>query len=185
MSTLSLPVNSLGIVCGCVRFLCEWHSVSLLRSQTFTHHTLQAGCGAKVDVCTCADHVLREKKTLWSDRLSLWTPPRTTQSAPARACLVSVTMSRCWCHWAYRNWSVECLIDQTRQPLRWLSVRRSFSQSLSLWGPYLCCVFLLWLSVSLTKKELFLLKLTALNFRDKLAMTYMWQTLCFSQGCRV
>lgn len=45
--------------------------MSLLRSQTFTHHTLQAGCGAKVDVCTFADHVLREKKTLWSDRLSL------------------------------------------------------------------------------------------------------------------
>ena len=98
--------------------------------------------------------------------ISLNPPTCTTQSAPARARLVSVTMSRCWCRWAYRNWSVECLIDQTRQPLRWLSVRRPFSQSLSLWGPYLCCVFLLWLSVSLTKKELFLLKLTALNFRD-------------------
>lgn len=133
----------------------------------------------------CRPCVTRKKDPVEWQVISLNPPPRTTQSAPARACLVSVTMSRCWCHWAYRNWSVECLIDQTRQPLRWLSVRRSFSQSLSLWGPYLCCVFLLWLSVSLTKKELFLLKLTALNFRDKLAMTYMWQTLCFSQGCRV
>lgn len=80
------------------------------------------------------------------------------------------------CCWTYRNWSVECLIDQMRQPWgdclsRSSSLNRSRCEALSL----LClCVVAFCFFYS---EELFLLKLSALNYCTELVRTnWPWRT---------
>lgn len=81
----------------------------------------------------------------------------------------------CRCCWTYRNWSVECLIDQMRQPWGdWLS--QSFSHRSLCDALSLLCLFV-GVICFFYSEELFLLKLSALNLCTELERTnWPWRT---------